>query len=65
MNIAGVARPAQVIANCSYSPSGLKCKGNKSIDMTLFDIEPPSIMFGAMTVGKDVDIQYDIQFQIK
>ena len=61
MTIAGQSRPEMVLAVCKRNPHGFMCSGEKSIDMTDFGVEPPSVMFGAMTVGKDVDVKFEIQ----
>ncbi|MEQ9186810.1 MAG: YceI family protein [Cryomorphaceae bacterium] len=63
MTIAGKSLPEKITAACFYSSSGLKCSGTKVIDMTNYGVEPPSIMFGAMTVGKEVEIHYEILFK--
>ncbi|MEX2596949.1 MAG: YceI family protein [Salibacteraceae bacterium] len=62
MSIAGQSREEQISTNCTYHNKSLKCEGKKSIDMTLYGIEPPSIMFGAMTVGKDVEVHFETSF---
>lgn len=63
MMIAGDAQTTKVTASCTYSPYGLKCSGMKVMDMTEYGVEPPSVMFGAMTVGKEVEVHYEIQFK--
>ncbi|NQV53336.1 MAG: YceI family protein [Flavobacteriales bacterium] len=63
LTIAGNTQTERINASCTYSPYGLKCSGVKVVDMTKFGIEPPSVMFGAMTVGKEVEIHYEIEFK--
>jgi polyisoprenoid-binding protein YceI len=63
MTMAGKSRTEQITATCTVTPQGLKCSGKKVIDMTLYGVEPPSVMFGAMTVGKEVEIVYEILFK--
>lgn len=63
LKIAGQSRPETITATCSYVGNTLKCSGKKVIDMTKYGVEQPSVMFGAMTVGKEVTIQYEIIFK--
>jgi len=63
MKIAGQTKAESVEATCTYDGTTLKCSGKKQIDMTSYGVEPPNVMFGAMTVGKDVEVQYEIQFK--
>lgn len=63
MNIAGFEKTENIEATCNYIQGKLKCEGKKKIDMTSFGVEPPSIMFGAMTVGKEVEVHFDIEYQ--
>lgn len=60
MRIAGFDRQEKVEASCALSGGKLSCEGVKKIDMTSYKVEPPSIMFGAMTVGKDVEVHFEI-----
>ncbi|MGE4290470.1 MAG: YceI family protein [Salinivirgaceae bacterium] len=49
--------------NASYSFNGnseLLVKGVHKIDMTRFDINPPTALMGSVTTGKDVTIPYEI-----
>lgn len=63
MKIAGQSKAESISASCTYDGTNLKCSGKKQIDMTTYGVEPPSVMFGAMTVGKDVEVHYEIQFK--
>ena len=63
MNIAGFDKSEQITANCAVEGSKLTCEGKKKIDMTTYDVEPPSIMFGAMTVGKEVEVHFEAIYQ--
>lgn len=63
MTIGGQTKIETITATCNFEEAVLKCTGKKAIDMTQYDIEPPSIMFGAMTVGKDVEVDYAIHFK--
>ena len=40
-------------------------KGSTTIDMTEWNVVPPSFMFGVMKTGKDVAVSFDIQFKRK
>ncbi|MFT4772331.1 MAG: hypothetical protein ACI9D1_002369, partial [Cryomorphaceae bacterium] len=53
--ISGVKRNVSVQGIVESEGNTITVTGAKKIDMTEFDIEPPSAMFGAIQVGKDVN----------
>jgi polyisoprenoid-binding protein YceI len=63
MKIAGFDKTEEIKANCTMAGTKLTCEGKKKIDMTTYDVEPPSIMFGAMTVGKEVEVHFEAIYQ--
>lgn len=62
VTIAGVTRNISVKGKYSLSGNKLKISGKEDINMTEFNIEPPTAMFGAIVVGEVVTIEYDLNF---
>ncbi|QNL21683.1 YceI family protein [Hyphobacterium sp. CCMP332] len=60
LTIAGVTKNISVKGNYSLSGNKLKISGKKDINMTEFNIEPPTAMFGTIVVGEVVSIEYDL-----
>jgi len=59
--IAGVTRNMEIIYKVKITdPSHLIIYGNAKIDMTLFNVVPPTALFGTLTTGKDVVIEFEI-----
>jgi polyisoprenoid-binding protein YceI len=59
--IAGVKRKVSVQGIVELEGNTITITGAKKIDMTEFDIEPPTAMFGAIEVGKDVNILFTLK----
>jgi len=59
--IAGVKRKVSVQGLVESEGTGITITGAKKIDMTEFDIDPPSAMFGTIQVGKDVNILFTLK----
>ncbi len=63
LGIAGAIRPVDMTATCKVEPAGaLTCSGAKSIKMTDFEVQPPSIMLGSVKTGDEVTINYRAVF---
>lgn len=63
LTIAGVTKEVNIKA--TYQMVGedkINFTGTLPIDMTDYNIEPPTAVFGTIKTGKDVTIQYDILF---
>lgn len=61
MTIAGVKKSVSLTVDGKLLSDGsLNFKGSKALKMTDFGIEPPTAMMGAMTVGNDVTVHFDI-----
>ncbi|MFT6997757.1 MAG: polyisoprenoid-binding protein YceI [Cryomorphaceae bacterium] len=59
--ISGMKRNVSVQGIVESEGNTITITGAKKIDMTEFDIEPPSAMFGAIQVGKDVNILFTLK----
>lgn len=59
--IAGKTKSIQFMATSSQiSNRDMLVKGSTKIKMTDFDIEPPTAMFGTLTTGDEVTVNYEI-----
>ncbi len=61
LTIAGKSKPMQFVATSKQNSNGdMMVKGSTKIKMTEFDIEPPTAMFGTLTTGDEVTVDYEI-----
>ncbi len=63
VTIAGATRNIEVKGKYSLIGNQLKISGKKDINMTEFNMEPPTAMFGTIVVGEVVTIEYDLIFK--
>jgi len=61
LTIAKQTKAITVKGVVQVNDNSITITGNKKIDMTQYGIDPPTAMFGAITVGKDVNVLYTIQ----
>lgn len=60
LSIAGFTKTTEVTGAVTTNGSKVTLSGRTKIDMTEFNIEPPTAMFGSIKVGKDVEIDFTI-----
>lgn len=61
LSIAGTKKSISLTVDGKLLSDGsLNFKGSKALKMTDFNIPPPTAMMGAMTVGNDVTVNFDI-----
>ncbi len=61
LTIAGVTKPTDLVLRIKTLPNGdLEIKGSRKILMSNHGVKPPSFMLGAMKVGDEINITYDI-----
>jgi len=61
LTIAGVTKTTELILKITTLPNGdLEVKGNRKIMMSTFGIKPPSFMLGALKVGDEINITYNV-----
>lgn len=61
LTIAGVTKPTDLVLRIKSLPNGdLEVKGSRKILMSNHGVKPPSFMLGAMKVGDEINITYDI-----
>jgi hypothetical protein len=63
MTITGVTKPIEFDVKLVPSPQGVRTVGETSIDMTQFNLTPPTLWLGAMKVGKVVRVRFDAVLQ--
>jgi hypothetical protein len=64
LTIAGVTRPVDLEANLTAIPDGgVRVVGKLDIQMTDYDVKPPSLMFGTLKVRNDISVKFDTAIQ--
>lgn len=64
LTIAGVRKEVEINGHYGLNNEILSIHGTKQIDMTSFSIKPPKALMGTIVVGKDVDIVFDLSFEL-
>lgn len=59
LTIAGVTKAVELTAKATTSGKATVIKGSKVLNMTDFQVDPPSFMMGAMKTGNAVTISYE------
>lgn len=63
VSIAGKTQPiAMVVTAVVNADQSITCTGSTPLKLTDFGVEPPSFMLGAMKVGNDLTIKFDISY---
>ncbi|APU68327.1 YceI family protein [Christiangramia flava] len=63
LEIAGVKRDTELQFTLKTASDRVELQGSKDIDMTAYQIEPPSAMFGTITTGKMVTVKFKTIFR--
>ncbi len=64
LTIAGITKPVEVETNCQLlADQTLQCKSKTQFKMTEYKVEPPSFMFGSVTTGDKIAIEFQISFK--
>ncbi|GCC51037.1 YceI family protein [Chryseotalea sanaruensis] len=64
LTIAGVTKPMDVETICSVNADNtIACKTIKSFKMSEFKVEPPSFMFGSVTTGDEITLEFNLTFK--
>lgn len=64
LTIAGVTKPVSInVSGEIMESNALKFSGSFTMNMTEYDVEPPSAMLGTIKSGEEITIRYDIIFQ--
>ncbi len=63
LTIAGVTKYVKINFISKLTNNGnINVTGSKKIDMTTFNVDPPTAMLGSLKTGKDVTISFDLHF---
>lgn len=63
LEIAGVEKPVELkLTGKQIDSSHFNIQFEFPFDMELFNVEPPSLMFGTITTGKDVKTSFELYF---
>tara|TARA_B100000780_G_C21068429_1_gene429761 strand:- start:232 stop:789 length:558 start_codon:yes stop_codon:yes gene_type:complete len=63
LNVAGTSKSVTLKGTYQVVNNQVKVKGEFTMDMTQYNVEPPTAMMGTITTGKDVTIVYDVIFK--
>jgi polyisoprenoid-binding protein YceI len=63
LTIAGVTQSISMLVTAVVNANKtITCKGSEKLKLTDYKIDPPSFMLGAMKVGNDLVIQFDLTY---
>ncbi|MGN8224130.1 YceI family protein [Gracilimonas sp. BCB1] len=63
LTIAGVTKNVQMEVEYQLQPDGsILISGKQNIDMTEFNVDPPTAMFGSIKAGAKVDVEFNAKF---
>lgn len=62
LSIAGTSKPMDITFDMAVSNSNITLTGNKKFNMTTFNVEPPTAMFGTITTGDEVNVVFKSNF---
>lgn len=64
LTISGVSKNTDLTAACMVNTDkSVTCTGAYKLKMSQFNVEPPSIMFGTITVGDDITVKYTVTYK--
>lgn len=63
LTISGVTQATDLNFNLKKTASGVELTGEKSLDMTTFNVEPPTALMGSIKTGKDVTLKFKTNLQ--
>ncbi|WP_224487957.1 YceI family protein [Robertkochia flava] len=58
LTISGVTKATDLIFTLKNNGSTVELEGEKTLDMTTYNIEPPTALMGTITTGKDVTLKF-------
>jgi polyisoprenoid-binding protein YceI len=65
LSIAGSSKKVAIPVKINTSGNKASVSGTVKINMPAYDVEPPSVMFGTIVCGDDVDINFQFAFNLK
>ena len=61
--VAGVSKTIEITTTCDVEKYTVKCKGSYTMNMTDFNVEPPTAMFGTIKTGDEITINFESIFK--
>lgn len=62
LTIAGTKKPVDLVFDAKVSGDRITLSGDKTLKMTDFKVDPPTAMFGTITTGDEVKINFETVF---
>ncbi len=63
LEMAGKKKMVDFNTTCTVGTTTITCKGSQKIDMTEYDMKPPTAMMGTIKVGKEVEVEIELVFK--
>ena len=64
LSIAGVTKQITTVSNVTYSKSGgISSKGQLTLKMSSFQVDPPTAVMGTIKCGDEITIEYSLTFK--
>jgi hypothetical protein len=64
LTIAGVSREIEMDVHCVVNANGsITCTGSNKLNMTDYNVEPPSFLFGAMKTGDAITLEFNVVYK--
>lgn len=60
LSVAGISKPIEVSGQMIFDGDKLRIKGKKTVLMTDFEIEPPTMMMGTLKTKNEIEIDFDV-----
>ncbi len=64
LTIAGVTKEIEMDVHCRINKNGtITCTGSKKLNMTDYNVEPPSFLLGAMKTGDAITLEFNVVYK--
>jgi len=60
LTIAGQTKEVEISMTGEFKENKLKVKGSKSFNMSKFEVDPPTVMFGTIKTGDKITVDFSI-----
>jgi polyisoprenoid-binding protein YceI len=65
LTIAGVTKEIEMNVHCFINNDGsITCKGSNKLNMTDYNVNPPTFLFGAMKTGDAITLEFNVVYKI-
>ena len=62
LTIAGTKKNVELVFDAKMTGDRITLTGNKKINMTDYNVDPPTAMFGTITTGEEVNIKFEAAY---